>query len=80
MLHNQDSDMLLLDPTNPTSVYRMDLEYGKVVDEWKVSDTVEVDNILPEYVSRASSPTNPRRSKYAQMNPHHTLIGHCKFH
>lgn len=51
MLHNQDSDMLLLDPTNRNSVYRMDLEYGKVVDEWKVSDSVEVDNIIPEYVT-----------------------------
>jgi hypothetical protein len=65
MLHNQDSDMLLLDPTNKNSVYRMDLEYGKVVDEWKVSDSVNVDNIIPD-------------TKYAQMNPQQTLIGHCK--
>jgi hypothetical protein len=43
--------MLLLDPANPNSVFRMDLEYGKVVDEWKVSDSVSVSNILPEYVS-----------------------------
>ncbi|KAK8854741.1 hypothetical protein IAR55_003480 [Kwoniella newhampshirensis] len=63
MLHNQDADMLLLDPNNKNSVYRMDLEYGKVVDEWKVSETVEVSNILPD-------------SKYAQMNPQQTLIGH----
>ncbi|OCF37982.1 cytoplasmic protein [Kwoniella heveanensis CBS 569] len=63
MLHNQDGDMLLLDPNNKNSVYRMDLEYGKVVDEWKVSDTVEVNNIIPD-------------SKYAQMNPQQTLIGH----
>lgn len=48
MLHNQDSDMLLMDPTNNHSVYRMDLEYGKIVDEWKVSDDVPVSNILPE--------------------------------
>jgi len=65
MLHNQDSDMLLLDPTNKNSVYRMDLEYGKVVDEWKVSDSVNVDNIIPD-------------TKYAQMNPQQTLIGHCE--
>jgi hypothetical protein len=65
MLHNQDSDMLLLDPTNKNSVFRMDLEYGKVVDEWKVSDSVNVDNIIPD-------------TKYAQMNPQQTLIGHCK--
>lgn len=48
MLHNQDSDMLLLDPSNPNSVFRLDLEYGKVVDEWKVSENVAVSNILPE--------------------------------
>lgn len=48
MLHNQDSDMLLLDPSSKGSVYRMDLEYGKVVDEWKVSDVVAVNNIIPE--------------------------------
>ncbi|WVQ82121.1 hypothetical protein IAT38_004249 [Cryptococcus sp. DSM 104549] len=63
MLHNQDTDMLLLDPNNKNSVFRMDLEYGKVVDEWKVSDSVEVNNIIPD-------------SKYAQMNPEKTLIGH----
>ncbi|WWD19114.1 hypothetical protein CI109_103572 [Kwoniella shandongensis] len=55
--------MLLLDPNNKSSVYRMDLEYGKVVDEWKVSDSIEVSNIIPD-------------SKYAQMNPQQTLIGH----
>jgi hypothetical protein len=48
MLHNQDSDMLLLDPSNRNAVMRMDLEYGKVVDEWKISDAVQVSNILPE--------------------------------
>ncbi|OCF57212.1 cytoplasmic protein [Kwoniella mangroviensis CBS 10435] len=63
MLHNQDGDMLLLDPSNQNSVYRMDLEYGKVVDEWKVSESVDVNNIIPD-------------SKYAQMNPQQTFIGH----
>jgi hypothetical protein len=48
MLHNQDADMLLLDPTNRNAVYRMDLEYGKIVDEWRISDHIEVDKILPE--------------------------------
>jgi hypothetical protein len=48
MLHNQDSDMLVMDPNNKNSVYRMDLERGKIVDEWKVHDSVNVDNIIPE--------------------------------
>lgn len=55
MLHNQDADMLMLDPNHANSVMRMDLEYGKVVDEWKVSDVVDVNNILPEYVSLENS-------------------------
>lgn len=65
MLHNQDADMLMLNPNNKNALFRMDLEYGKIVDEWKVSDEVEVANILPD-------------SKYAQMNPQQTLIGHSK--
>jgi hypothetical protein len=40
--------MLVMDPNSKNSVYRMDLEYGKIVDEWKVSDSVPVQNILPE--------------------------------
>jgi hypothetical protein len=48
MLHNQDSDMLVMDPNNKNSVFRMDLERGKIVDEWKVHDSVNVDNIIPE--------------------------------
>lgn len=48
MLHNQDSDMLLMDANNKNSIFRMDLEYGKIVDEWKVSENVSVDNMLPK--------------------------------
>jgi hypothetical protein len=66
MLHNEDSSMLLMNKDDPHSVYRMDLEYGKVVEEWKVSDHVQVDNILPD-------------SKFAQMTAQQTLIGHCQF-
>lgn len=63
MLHDEDASLLLMNEADPHSVYRMDLEYGKVVDEWKVSDHVEVDNILPD-------------SKFAQMTAQQTLIGH----
>lgn len=48
MLHSQDANMLMLDGNNKNSVYRMDLERGKIVDEWKVSDDVEVNNIIAE--------------------------------
>ena len=47
MLHHQDGDMLLLNPENPHSVYRMDLEVGKVVDEWGISDELDISNIIP---------------------------------
>lgn len=63
MLHNQDSSMLLKSELDPSSLFRMDLETGKVVDEWKVHDSVAVDNFLPG-------------SKYAQMTGEQTLVGH----
>lgn len=48
MLHAEDSNMILQDATNPNSLYRMDLEYGKVVDEWKVHDNIGVTTFAPE--------------------------------
>ncbi|KAL7410890.1 VID27 cytoplasmic protein-domain-containing protein [Mrakia frigida] len=63
MLHNEDSSMLLMSQLDPHSVFRMDLETGKVVDEWKVSDVVEVDNIVAN-------------NKFAQMTAEQTVIGH----
>lgn len=51
MLHAEDSNMILQDEVNPNSLYRMDLEYGKVVDEWKVHDDIPVTTFAPEKVS-----------------------------
>ncbi|KAJ1569850.1 hypothetical protein HK096_000286 [Nowakowskiella sp. JEL0078] len=62
MLHDQDSSMLLMNPTNNHSIFKMDLEYGKVVEEWKVDDDMQVEEIIPDM-------------KYAQMTPQKTLIG-----
>ncbi|PWN53039.1 putative VID27-involved in vacuole import and degradation [Violaceomyces palustris] len=62
MLHDQDAAMVLMDPSNQHSVFNMDLEYGKVVEEWKVHDDVQVSNIVPD-------------SKYAQMTTQKTMIG-----
>ncbi|KAJ3278536.1 hypothetical protein HK104_002249 [Borealophlyctis nickersoniae] len=62
MLHEQDSSMLLMNPNDEHGVYKMDLEYGKVVEEWKVDDNMSVDDLVPD-------------SKYAQMTPQKTLIG-----
>ena len=51
MLHASDQNMILQNPDNPNSVYRMDLEVGKVVDEWKVHDDISINNFAPEDVS-----------------------------
>jgi hypothetical protein len=51
MLHAEDTNMILQNPHNPNSLYRMDLEYGKVVDEWKVHNDIPVDTFAPEKVS-----------------------------
>ncbi|KAI3632005.1 hypothetical protein MIR68_009841 [Amoeboaphelidium protococcarum] len=42
MLHNQDSSLVLMDRDRPNELYRMDLEAGKIVDEWKVNDSIQV--------------------------------------
>lgn len=54
MLHEQDSSMLMMKEGQDKKIFKMDLEYGKVVEEWKVDDDMAVDEILPD-------------SKYAQM-------------
>ena len=51
MLHAEDSNMILQNENNPNSLYRMDLEYGKVVDEWKVHDDIAVKSFAPDKVS-----------------------------
>ena len=50
MLHAEDTNMILQNENNPNSLYRMDLEYGKVVDEWKVHDDIAVKTFAPEKV------------------------------
>ncbi len=63
MLHNQDAQMVLMDPGNKNAIYNMDLEYGKIVDEWKIHDDVQINNVVAN-------------SKYAQMTAERTMIGH----
>ena len=55
MLHMEDRNMILQNSDNPNSVYRMDLETGTVVDEWKVHDDIPVTSFAPEQ----ASPSNP---------------------
>ncbi|KAF2808076.1 VID27-domain-containing protein [Mytilinidion resinicola] len=62
MLHAEDTNMILQNTDDPNSLYRMDLEYGKVVDEWKVHDDITVRTFAPE-------------KKFAQMTGEQTFLG-----
>ena len=65
MLHAGDKDMVLQSEHDPNSLYRMDLEYGKIVDEWKVHDDVAVNVFAPA-------------SKFAQTTDEQTFLGLSK--
>ncbi|PPQ94030.1 hypothetical protein CVT25_009878 [Psilocybe cyanescens] len=62
MLHDQDSKMILQNPSDPNSLYSMDIERGKVVEEWKVHDDITVDYIAPD-------------NKFAPTTREQTLVG-----
>jgi hypothetical protein len=62
MLHDQDTKMLVMNPSEPNSLYHLDLERGKIVEEWKVHDDITVDHIAPE-------------NKFAQTTREQTLVG-----
>jgi len=62
MLHQQDRDLVMQNLDNPHALYRMDLETGTVVDEWKVHDDIAVKVFAPE-------------SKFAQMEGEQTFLG-----
>ncbi|BFZ56300.1 Vacuolar import and degradation protein 27 [Savitreella phatthalungensis] len=65
MLHNEDGNLVMQNPDDPSRLYNMDLEYGKVVDEWKVHDDVPVVSFAPS-------------SKFAGMTGEQTLVGLSK--
>jgi hypothetical protein len=62
MLHEGDSSMILQDAANPHSLYRMDLEYGKVVEDWKIHEDIPVKVFAPE-------------KKFSQMTDEKTFLG-----
>ncbi|EJD00993.1 VID27-domain-containing protein [Fomitiporia mediterranea MF3/22] len=62
MLHDQDAKMVLLDGRENHSLFAMDIEYGKIVEEWKVDDNITVDHIAP-------------KSKFSQTTGEQTLVG-----
>ncbi|KAF7969306.1 hypothetical protein HWV62_27735 [Athelia sp. TMB] len=62
MLHDQDTKMILMNPSDPNSLYNLDIERGKVVEEWKVHDDITVDHMAPE-------------NKFAGTTREQTLVG-----
>lgn len=62
MLHEQDTKMVLQNPQEPNSLYSMDIERGKIIEEWKVHDDITVDHIAPD-------------NKFAPTTREQTLVG-----
>lgn len=52
MLHEEDTSMIIQDANDPHRLYRMDLEYGKVADDWAIHDDIPVNVFAPEKVFR----------------------------
>lgn len=66
MLHDEDGKMLLLNSEKKDTVYEMDLEYGKVVQEYNAGETINE--------IRTLAPLN----KYAERTGEATLLGVSK--
>ena len=62
MLHQQDSKMIVMNPGAPNSLFHLDIEHAKIVEEWKVHDDITVDHIAPN-------------TKFSQTTPEQTLVG-----
>ncbi|CUS06930.1 unnamed protein product [Tuber aestivum] len=80
MLHGEDTGLIMQDENNPHSLYKMDLEYGKVVDEWKVHEDIPIDIFAPESIpntllTSSRSAANQNYQKFAQMTNEQTFLG-----
>ncbi|KAH8830526.1 VID27 cytoplasmic protein-domain-containing protein [Flagelloscypha sp. PMI_526] len=62
MLHERDSKMVIMNESDHSTLYNMDIEVGKIVEEWKIHDDVQVDHLAP---------TN----KFAPTTGEKTLVG-----
>ncbi|EPX71571.1 Vid27 family protein [Schizosaccharomyces octosporus yFS286] len=62
LLQNQDSSIVFQTKDSPHHLYNMDVEYGKVVEEWKIHDDVPLVAVAPD-------------NKFAQMTAEKTLVG-----
>lgn len=63
LLHQEDQFLILSNPdVNDKALYKMDLNRGKIVEEWKISDNVPIKSYAPS-------------SKFAQLTNQQTLTG-----
>lgn len=62
MLHCQDSSLLMQDSQDLNKLFRMDLEYGKVIDEYQVDEFTKVNAFGPS-------------EKFSQTTNEQTLVG-----
>src|SRR5258708_38554679 len=63
MLHDRDRSMLVMNPSDRNTVYRLDLgERGEIVEEWKVHDDVPIEHMAPN-------------SKFAPTTHEQTFVG-----
>ena len=47
MLHDQDTTMIISDPLNPHSLYRLDLATGRVIEELNISNDMGISSFAP---------------------------------
>lgn len=62
MLHDQDTKMIVMNPAEPNSLFSMDIERGKIIEEWHVNDHISVNHVAPD-------------NKFAQITPQQTVVG-----
>eukprot|EP00741_Cyanophora_paradoxa_P021988 tig00021432_g21225.t1 len=62
MMYNKDQELLLLSEESNDSVFRLDLNRGEVVEEWKAGNDMAVDHVTGE-------------SKFSQMEAGGNLVG-----
>ncbi|KAG0378336.1 hypothetical protein BGX24_004113 [Mortierella sp. AD032] len=65
VLHQQDTAMVMMDPRDLDTAYKMDLEYGKIVEEWHMPGTSGVLNLVGD-------------SKYSNLTDNKTMVGHSQ--
>ncbi|TPX54931.1 hypothetical protein PhCBS80983_g05678 [Powellomyces hirtus] len=62
MLHQQDSALIMMKPGEEHKLFKMDLEAGKVVEEWTVDENRKLEEIVPD-------------EKYSQLTTNQTMVG-----